>query len=78
MLGIRPEDVSLNPSGKLSGEIALSEPLGVETIVHIKYRNRRNYLPGSRSGAIETMATQVRFDINLNQLHFFDEQGNRI
>jgi len=76
-LGIRPEDIQLSPNGKFSGEIRITEPLGVETVVHIQ----------ANSGEILCLASglvqlkpgdQVRFDINLNRLHFFDPQGDRI
>src|SRR5687767_15104682 len=32
LLGIRPEDVKPTPEGKFSGQLVLTEPLGVETI----------------------------------------------
>ncbi|NOZ71596.1 MAG: ABC transporter ATP-binding protein, partial [Chloroflexi bacterium] len=35
-IGIRPEDVNPTPQGRFSGELILTEPLGVETILHIK------------------------------------------
>ncbi|MCA9868897.1 MAG: ABC transporter ATP-binding protein, partial [Anaerolineae bacterium] len=36
LVGIRPEDIFIDPAGQFSGTILLTEPLGVETIVHIK------------------------------------------
>ena len=36
ILGVRPEDVTLNPAGQFGGEISITEPLGVETVVHIQ------------------------------------------
>jgi multiple sugar transport system ATP-binding protein len=77
MLGIRPEDVSLNPSGEFAGEIELSEPLGVETIVHIKSGTAE--ITCLAHGLVQLKhGDAVRFDINKNRLHYFDEQGNRI
>jgi multiple sugar transport system ATP-binding protein len=77
MLGIRPEDVSLNPSGEYAGEIELSEPLGVETIVHIKSGTAE--ITCLAHGLVQLKhGDAVRFDINKNRLHYFDEQGNRI
>jgi len=77
ILGIRPEDVSLNPSGEYPGEIELSEPLGVETIVHIKSGTAE--ITCLAHGLVQLKhGDMVRFDINKNHLHCFDEQGNRI
>lgn len=36
LLGIRPEDVVIRLDGEHRGEIILTEPLGVETIVHLR------------------------------------------
>ena len=36
ILGIRPEDVRPDPAGLFAGEITMTEPLGVETLLHIK------------------------------------------
>ena len=77
MLGIRPEDVSLNPSGEYPGEIELSEPLGVETIVHIKSGIAE--ITCLAHGLVQLKHREtVRFDINKNHLHYFDGQGSRI
>jgi ABC-type sugar transport system ATPase subunit len=77
LLGIRPEDVSLNPSGEYPGEIELSEPLGVETIVHIKSGTAE--ITCLAHGLVQLKhGDMVRFDINKNHLHYFDEQENRI
>ena len=73
----RPEDVSLNPSGEYPGEIELSEPLGVETIVHIKSGTAE--ITCLAHGLVQLKhGDTVRFDINKNHLHYFDEQENRI
>jgi multiple sugar transport system ATP-binding protein len=75
--GIRPEDVQLVPSGPYSGKVAVSEPLGAESVIHI----------GVGSGEIVCMVAglvtlrhgdDVCFDIRPDHLHFFDDQGNRI
>jgi multiple sugar transport system ATP-binding protein len=77
MLGIRPEDVRLNPSGEYPGEIELSEPLGVETIVHIKSGTAE--ITCLAHGLVQLKhGDTVRFDINKNHLHYFDEQENRL
>ena len=35
-VGIRPEDVRPDPAGLFAGEITMTEPLGVETLLHVK------------------------------------------
>ena len=76
-LGIRPEDVHLDPKGKFNGTVALTEPLGAESVTHIKVG----------SGEIVSMVAglvpfkhgdKVNFDISLEHLHFFGDQGQKI
>jgi multiple sugar transport system ATP-binding protein len=76
-LGVRPEDVHPAPDGEFSGEIALIEPLGIETILHI--RSDRQTLLSIVSGmAHQRVGESVRFGINRERLHYFDEQGARL
>jgi len=77
MLGIRPEDVLLTPAGKFGGEVALTEPLGVETIVHIKTgaQTLLSIVPGMTPVRI---GDNVQFDIAQDRLHYFDLAGQRI
>jgi len=72
ILGIRPEDVRPDPVGLFAGEISLVEPLGVETLLHIKIGKQSlvSTVPGmspARRGDI------VRFGIVRERLHFFDQ-----
>ena len=77
-LGFRPEDVQIEPDGVLAGEVALLEPLGVETIVHIK--SGEQTLLSSVSGiAPFKLGNAVRFNIVRERLHFFrKEDGKRL
>jgi multiple sugar transport system ATP-binding protein len=77
LLGVRPEDIQPAADGEFSGEIALIEPLGVETIVHIK-TNSQTLLctePGISSWRI---GERVQFNIVRERLHYFDSTGTRI
>jgi multiple sugar transport system ATP-binding protein len=76
-LGIRPEDVQPAGDGAFSGEIALIEPLGVETILHLKSGNRTllSLVTGMTQHRI---GEQVNFDIVRDRLHFFDGKGMRV
>ena len=71
ILGIRPEDVRPDPAGLFAGEIALTEPLGVETLVHIKIGEQTivSTVPGI--SALRRGDT-VKFGIVRERLHFFD------
>ncbi len=76
-VGIRPEDVRISPAGRFTGLIALTEPLGVETILHIRSGQQilLSILPGITPLRRDD---PVRFDILHERLHFFDLDGKRI
>ena len=77
LLGIRPEDVKLVPDGQFSGSIALVEPLGVETIVHIRTGEQTllSIVPGTAPFGIDA---DIRFDLARDRLHYFGMDGARI
>jgi multiple sugar transport system ATP-binding protein len=76
-VGIRPEDVKLNPAGAFGGQVALTEPLGVETILHIRSGECTllSLLPGITNVRVDDT---VRFDILQDRVHCFDLGGKRI
>jgi multiple sugar transport system ATP-binding protein len=76
-LGVRPEDVQPQPDGPFVGTVALIEPLGVETVLHIKAGNQTliSTVPGMT--AVE-LGSDVRFAINRERLHYFGSDGARI
>ncbi|NWG17475.1 MAG: ABC transporter ATP-binding protein [Chloroflexi bacterium] len=77
ILGIRPEDVKLSPEGAFAGQVALTEPLGVETIIHIRAgaQTLLSIVPGITDLRI---GDEVRFDVARERLHYFDQEGKRI
>lgn len=77
LLGIRPEDIKLASSGQFSGKVILTEPLGVETIMHIKVGEQTllSIIPGTTSARIND---DVQFDIVQERLHYFTLDGQRI
>ena len=77
LIGIRPEDVKLNPAGAFGGQVALTEPLGVETILHIRSGDSTllSLLPGITTVRVNDT---VRFDILQERVHCFDATGKRI
>ncbi len=77
LLGIRPEDVQPNHDGNLVAEIALTEPLGVESVLHLKSGDQT--LVCVVPGLIDlNIGDQIRFSIVSERLHYFDTTGVRI
>jgi ABC-type sugar transport system ATPase subunit len=76
-IGVRPEDVQPQPDGAFPGEIALIEPLGFETILHLRSGEQRllSLVSGMSSWRI---GETVRFTINRERLHYFDSRGARL
>jgi multiple sugar transport system ATP-binding protein len=77
VVGIRPEDVNPDPTGSFSGQVALTEPLGVETIVHIRAGQQTllSLIPGMTALRI---GDDVRFNIAPERLHCFQLDGKRV
>jgi ABC-type sugar transport system ATPase subunit len=74
---VRPEDLRLGSEGEFSGEITLTEPLGVETILHIKTGEQT--LLCLVPGMIEVqVGDPVRFNIVRERLHYFHPDGVRL
>ena len=76
-LGIRPEDVRITPAGRQSGEVTLVEPLGVETIIHIR-SGQQTLLSMAAGMAQWRVGDSVHFDVAHQHLHFFDADGQRV
>ena len=75
-LGFRPEDVKIEKGGQLAGEVVLLEPLGVETIVHIK-SGAQTVLSSVSGIAPFKLGNPVRFNIVRERLHFFRKEDGR-
>jgi multiple sugar transport system ATP-binding protein len=77
LLGIRPEDVKPDPAGKFAGQVALTEPLGVETILHIRSGSQAltSLVPGLSQARL---GEPIRFNLVSEKLHCFDLDGNRV
>jgi multiple sugar transport system ATP-binding protein len=76
-LGIRPEDVQITAEGAYTGEVTLVEPLGVESIIHIR-SGQQTLLSVAAGMAAWRVGDRVHFDVTRQHLHFFDGQGERI
>ncbi len=77
LLGVRPEDIHPHSEGKYVGRVALTEPLGVETVVHIQ-SGEQTFLSTLSGMSTWRMGDDLRFDIVRERLHFFDDEKNRI
>jgi multiple sugar transport system ATP-binding protein len=76
-LGIRPEDVKPDPGGQFGGTVVLTEPLGAETILHIKSGEQTLLclVPGMTS---LRLGGEVRFNIVQEKLHCFGPDRKRV
>jgi len=77
LVGIRPEDVLLDPEGPFTGKVALTEPLGVQTVIHIQSGEQRllSLIPGMTDIRIGDL---IRFKIINERLHCFSLEGDRL
>jgi multiple sugar transport system ATP-binding protein len=76
-LGVRPEHVQPEPDGEFAGELILIEPLGVESILHIKV-GEQNLLCTVAGMARFKLGDQVRFSVVRDRVHYFRNDGSRI
>ena len=76
-VGIRPENVYITPKGKYTGQIILTEPLGAETVIHIRCGDGE--VVSMLSGLVQLKpGNQVNFDIDNTHFHLFNKLGDRI
>ncbi len=77
LLGVRPEDVRLAADGDLRGEVVLTEPLGVETVIHIRSGQQTllSIVPGITDLRIGDV---IAYSIVRERLHFFNLDGVRL
>jgi multiple sugar transport system ATP-binding protein len=77
LVGIRPEDIRPDPKGHFAAKVTLTEPLGVETILHLKSGDLTllGLVPGM---ARQKVGEEIRFDIVEEKLHFFGTDNARI
>lgn len=77
LVGIRPEDIVLTPEGNFSGTVVLTEPLGVQTVIHIRSGEQvlLSLIPGI---ARMIIGEDLRFDIMSERVHCFHLDGNRV
>jgi ABC-type sugar transport system ATPase subunit len=77
LLGVRPEDVRPAARGAFSAQVRLTEPLGVETILHLQSGDL-TILCLVAGMAPQKVGESVKFDIVQDKLHFFGADQARI
>jgi multiple sugar transport system ATP-binding protein len=78
IMGVRPEDVRLAGSGLFAGEVILVEPLGVETLLHIRVGGQTVVSTVGGMSQVKR-GENVRFNLAPERLHFFNTvSGERI
>ena len=77
LLGIRPEDVVIGPDGAHRGKVILTEPLGVETIIHLQVGDQVLHATISGIGHL-TPGDEVSFGVVGERLQYFTSAGERI
>ena len=77
LLGVRPEDVQPGESGQFDGQLMLTEPLGVETILHIK-SGEKTFLSIVPGMTYLRIGDSLKFNIIQERLHYFDLDGVRL
>jgi multiple sugar transport system ATP-binding protein len=77
LIGIRPEDVVPDVEGEFTGQVALTEPLGVQTVIHLRSGELTllSLIPGMTHLSI---GDEIRFKVNHERLHCFDLKGSRL
>lgn len=75
-LGIRPEDVRIHPDGAFRAQVALTEPLGVETVVHLRMDDT-SLLAVTPGTTLYDIGAALRFDVDPDRLHYFRDDGTR-
>ena len=76
-IGIRPEDILINPNGEYSIKIETIEMLGSETLISFKSKNFKGMLL-SQEDLSHKDGEIIKIDINKNKMLFFDTEEQRI
>ena len=77
LVGIRPENIQPDLNGEFSGQLVLTEPLGVETILHIQSGQSEfvGLVPGMTTYHI---GDAMKFNVAFEHVHYFGLNGDRL
>ncbi|MGF1554187.1 MAG: ABC transporter ATP-binding protein [Paracoccaceae bacterium] len=78
-LGVRPEDVEIRAEGggRLAGEVVMVEPLGAETLVHVRAGDATALVARRPAGETVAEGARVGLDWAAGAEHRFDASGRR-
>ncbi len=76
-IGARPESIMLDKKG-MFGTVTLIERLGAETLVYLNYSGQYQIAIRALSLAPVELGETIEFGLDLEQVHSFDDQGNRL
>jgi ABC-type sugar transport system ATPase subunit len=79
-IGFRPEDGRLVEPGARgwSGDVTMVEPLGSETLVHVRLDAGQGVVCRIRDEVITAPGVRVGVEVAEGRLHRFDEAGRRM
>ena len=79
-LGFRPEDGRFDPVGgaELAGTVTLVEPLGSETLVHVRLDTGEPVVVRVRDGAPPALEERVGISVPPERRHAFGPEGDRL
>ncbi len=76
-LGIRPEHVTISPTGAIEAGVDLVEPTGFGIIMHLSVHGLPFKIFTLDRGVLEAQKA-IRVDFPINRLHLFDSEGRRV
>lgn len=77
IMGIRPEDVSVDEFGEVNAEIYMIEPLGREDLITLNISEEAQLQSLMPSTFEKKIGDKVKLKLNLNKLHLFDPETER-
>lgn len=72
IMGIRPEDVHVDPSGEIEAEIYMIEPLGREDLVTLNLTEEAQIQSLVPTPTKVKIGDRVKLNLNLSKVHLFD------
>ena len=75
VLGVRPEHLALDPEGPLTGQVAVVEPLGAETVVTLDAPGEQTLVARLTEGPIPRPGEDVRLRPFATKMHLFAAEG---
>ena len=76
-LGVRPEHVLIGDGGHISARIEIVEPLGNETLLHLRMGENLLLCRRFVTGEIRKVDQEVKISFEQDQLRFFDPQTEK-